>query len=57
MGKFKGAMFRIGVMGMISQFEILSTIGALESTLADLGLKFEYGAGSKAARDVFARQS
>jgi len=57
MGKLKGAMFRIGVMGMISQFEILTTIGALESTLADLDLKFEYGAGSKAARDVFARQS
>jgi aspartate aminotransferase-like enzyme len=57
MGKTKGAIFRIGVMGMVSQFEILTTIGAIESTLVDLGRKFEYGVGSRAARDVFAKQS
>jgi len=57
MGKTKGAIFRIGVMGMVSQFEILTTIGAIESTLVDLGHKFEYGVGSRAARDVFAKQS
>jgi hypothetical protein len=42
---------------MISQFEILTTIAAIESTIADLGLRFECGAGSRAAREVFARQS
>ena len=57
MGKLKGAMFRIGVMGIVSQLEILTTIGAIESTLLDLGHEFEYGVGSRAARDVFARQS
>jgi len=57
MGKTKGAIFRIGVMGTVSQFEILTTIGAIESTLVDLGRKFEYGVGSRAARDVFAKQS
>ena len=56
MGKTKGAIFRIGVMGTVSQFEILTTIGAIESTLVDLGRKFEYGVGSRAARDVFAKR-
>jgi aspartate aminotransferase-like enzyme len=56
MGKLKGNMFRIGVMGTVSRFEILTTLGAIESTLADLGHKFEYGSGSRAARDVFAKQ-
>jgi aspartate aminotransferase-like enzyme len=56
MGKLKGTMFRIGVMGTVSEFEILTTIGAIESTLVDLGHKFEYGIGSRAARDVFAKQ-
>jgi aspartate aminotransferase-like enzyme len=48
-------MFRIGVMGTVSEFEILTTIGAIESSLVDLGCQFEYGIGSRAARDVFAR--
>jgi aspartate aminotransferase-like enzyme len=56
MGKLRGTMFRIGVMGIVSQFEILTTIGAIESTLVDLGHEFEYGLGSRAARDVFANQ-
>ena len=57
MGKLKGTMFRVGVMGMVSRFEILTTMGAIESTLVDLGHKFEYGVGSRAARDIFASQS
>ena len=57
MGKLKGSMFRVGVMGAVSQSEILTTIGAIESTLVDLGHEFEYGVGSKAARDIFAKQS
>jgi len=57
MGKLKGSMFRVGVMGTVSRFEILTTIGAIESTLVDLGHKFEYGVGSRAARDIFGKQS
>jgi aspartate aminotransferase-like enzyme len=57
MGKLKGTMFRVGVMGTVSRFEILTTVSAIESTLADLGHKFEYGVGSSAARDVFGKQS
>lgn len=55
MGKLKGAMFRVGVMGTVSRFEILTTISAIESTLLDLGRKFEYGVGARASRDVFAK--
>jgi aspartate aminotransferase-like enzyme len=50
-------MFRIGVMGTVSEFEILTTIGAIESTLVDLGIRFEYGIGSRASRDVFGKQN
>jgi len=57
MGKLKGTMFRVGVMGMVSRFEILTTLSAIESTLVDLGQKLEYGAGARAARDIFAKQS
>jgi len=57
MGKLKGTMFRVGVMGTVSRFEILTTLGAIESTLVDLGYKFEYGAGSREARNAFARQA
>lgn len=57
MGRTKGSVFRVGVMGMVSRFEILTTIGAIESTLMDLGHKFDYDVGSRAARDIFAKQS
>jgi len=57
MGKLKGTMFRVGVMGTVSRFEILTTMGAIESTLLDLGRKFEYGVGSRATRDIFAKES
>jgi len=57
MGKLKGTMFRIGVMGIVSRFEILTTVGAIESTLVDLGHKFEYGIGSRSVRDVFGKHS
>ena len=57
MGKLKESMFRVGVMGTVSQSEMLTTIGSIESTLVDLGHEFEYGVGSEAARDIFAKQS
>jgi len=57
MGKLKGTMLRIGVMGIVSRFEILTTISGIESTLMDLGYKFECGAGARSARDVFAKES
>jgi len=56
MGRLKGTMFRVGVMGTVSRFEVLTTVGAIESVLADLKHDFEYGVGSRAARNAFAGQ-
>jgi aspartate aminotransferase-like enzyme len=57
MGKTHGTLFRIGVMGTVSQFEILATTTAIESVLADQGHKFKLGEGVAAAREVFAKAS
>jgi len=55
MGKTHGSLFRIGVMGTVSQFEILATATAIESILADQGHKLKLGEGVAAAREVFAK--
>jgi aspartate aminotransferase-like enzyme len=44
----KGKIFRIAHMGFISKWDLLSTIGALEKTLAKLGHSFTPGAGTSA---------
>lgn len=57
MGKLRGSMFRVGVMGVVSQFEIMTTITAIESALSDLGYKFTYGSASSVARAIFSKGS
>ena len=57
MGKTHGELFRIGVMGAVSRFEILATVAAIESVLAEQGHKLRSGEGMAAAREVFARAS
>src|SRR5208337_3935679 len=52
MGKTKGHLFRIGVMGSVSEFEILATATALEATLIEQGHKLKPGEGAAAARAV-----
>ncbi len=42
--------FRVGHMGAVSAADILSTVGAIESGLAQAGYKFEPGAGLAAAQ-------
>lgn len=50
-----GQIFRIGHLGFVSDRDILSAIGALESTLQELGYEnFTPGAGVAAAARVFA---
>jgi len=53
LGKIRQLILRIGCMGTISQAEVLTTINALENTLADLNCPIKIGAGTKAAREVF----
>jgi alanine-glyoxylate transaminase/serine-glyoxylate transaminase/serine-pyruvate transaminase len=51
LGPLKGKGFRTGHLGNVNQSDILSTVGAVESTLRRLGHKFDYGAGLKAAEE------
>jgi alanine-glyoxylate transaminase/serine-glyoxylate transaminase/serine-pyruvate transaminase len=44
--------FRIGHMGAVNASDILATIGAIEKALAQVGYKFEAGAGLAAAQAV-----
>lgn len=48
-----GKIFRVGHLGYFGEFDIITTLAALEMTLAGLGYEFERGAGIKAAEAVF----
>lgn len=50
---YTGRIFRIGHLGYFGDFDIITTLAALEMTLAELGYEFERGAGIKAAESVF----
>lgn len=41
----KGKIFRIATLGWANNLDVITVIGALELTLAELGYSFEYGAG------------
>lgn len=50
---YTGRIFRIGHLGYFGEFDIITTLAALEMTLAELGYEFERGAGIRAAESVF----
>jgi aspartate aminotransferase-like enzyme len=50
---YAGRIFRIGHLGYFGEFDIITTLAALEMTLAELGYEFERGAGIRAAETVF----
>ena len=50
---YAGRIFRIGHLGYFGEFDIITTLAALEMTLAELGYEFERGSGIKAAESVF----
>jgi len=50
-GPIRGKGFRVGHMGNVCENDVLSTIGAIETTLEHLGYKFCLGAGLTAAGD------
>jgi len=51
--ELKGKVFRIAHMGFIEEFDIITGISCLEKVLAQMGYKFQMGAGVKAAEEVF----
>jgi len=53
LGKVRQLIFRIGCMGAVSEAEVLTTITAIESALADVKHPVEFAAGVEAARQVF----
>ena len=53
MGKTKGQIFRVGIMGSVSEFEIMATATALESVLSEQGYDLTTGQAATAAREVF----
>jgi aspartate aminotransferase-like enzyme len=50
---YVGRIIRIGHLGYFGEFDIITTLAALEMTLAQLGYEFETGSGIKAAEAVF----
>ncbi|MEM2971753.1 MAG: alanine--glyoxylate aminotransferase family protein [Candidatus Bathyarchaeia archaeon] len=53
MGRFKGKIFRIGCMGVVSQKEVLATVKALGNALKDTGFPVNAENGVEAAKKVF----
>ncbi|MDH4140169.1 MAG: alanine--glyoxylate aminotransferase family protein [Coriobacteriia bacterium] len=50
---YAGRIFRVGHLGYFGEFDIITTLAALEMTLDELGFQFERGAGIRAAETVF----
>lgn len=51
-GSMKGKIFRIAHMGYVDGFDVLTALGALELTLADLGYPVKLGEGVRAAQQI-----
>lgn len=51
--ELKGKVIRIAHMGYIEESDIIAGIACLEKVLAQMGYKFNLGAGVKAAEEVF----
>jgi aspartate aminotransferase-like enzyme len=55
-GEMKGTLFRLGHMGYVAEFDVITALSALEQVLADLGVPVDFGAGLRAAQKVFAEK-
>jgi len=53
--RWKGKMFRIGIMGNVGSPEIMSTVSAIASASHDLGFKANIAEALEAARKTLAR--
>jgi aspartate aminotransferase-like enzyme len=51
-GQAAGKIFRVGHMGDVDGFDILTAIAALEMAIADLGLPVKVGEGTRAATEI-----
>lgn len=55
LGEAKGKVFRIGIMGNVGSPEIMTTVSAIGSAIAELGVKVKISEGLEAARETLAR--
>lgn len=53
---YKGRIFRVGHLGYFGDFDIITTLAALEMSLQALGYEFEAGSGIRAAEAVLMGQ-
>jgi aspartate aminotransferase-like enzyme len=51
-GKLTGKIFRVGHMGDVDGFDMISAVAAVEMTLADLGHPVRLGEGTRAATEL-----
>jgi aspartate aminotransferase-like enzyme len=52
-GEMKGKVFRLGHMGYVGDFDVLTALAALEQVLHELGQPVDFGAAVRAAQKVF----
>jgi len=55
-GEMKGRVFRLGHMGYVADFDVLTALAALEQVLHELGHPVDFGASLGAAQKVFAER-
>ena len=55
LGKAKGKMFRVGIMGNVGSSDIMTTVGAIGSATSELGFKAKIDEGLEAARETLSR--
>ena len=51
--ELKGKVFRFAHMGFIEEFDIIVGLSCLEKVLTQMGYKFNFGSGVRAAQEVF----
>ena len=51
-GRASGRIFRIGHMGDVDEFDMITVVAALELALAELGYPAKIGEGTRAATEV-----
>jgi aspartate aminotransferase-like enzyme len=55
-GEMKGRVFRLGHMGYVGDFDVVTALAALEQVLAELGHPVDFGASVRAAQKVLAER-
>jgi len=55
-GEMKGKVFRLGHMGYVAEFDVITALSALEQVLQELGHPVDWGASVRAAQKIFAER-